>query len=64
MYVLTMARIDCKSYVLIVIKITPCFEVILIFSEQERNLVSGCRALVIVFTMLEDNSDGRFSIVI
>jgi hypothetical protein len=62
MYVLTMARVDCKSCVLIVIKITPCFEVILIFSEQVRNLVSGCRALVIVFTMLEDNSDGRFSI--
>jgi hypothetical protein len=62
MYVLTMARIDCKSSVLIVIKITPCFEVILIFSEQVRNLVSGCRALTIVFTILEDNSDGRFSI--
>ena len=62
MYVLTMARIDCTSCVLIVIKITPCFEVILIFSEPVRNLVSGCRALVIVFTMLEDNSDGRFSI--
>jgi len=62
MYVLTIARIDCKSCVLIVIKIAPCFEVILIFSVQVRNRVSGCRALVIVFTMLEDNSDGRFSI--
>ena len=62
MYVLTIARIDCKSCVLIVIKITPSFEVILIFSLQVRNLVSGCRALAIVFTILEDNSDGRFSI--
>jgi hypothetical protein len=62
MYVLTIARIDCKSCVLIVIKITPCFEVILIFSAQVKNLVSGCRALVIAVTMLVDNSDGRFSI--
>jgi hypothetical protein len=62
MYVLTMARIDFKSCVLIVIKIRPFFEVILIFSVLVRNLVSGCRALVIVFPMLEDNSDGRFSI--
>jgi hypothetical protein len=62
MYVLTIARIECKSCVLIVIKITPCFEVILIFSAQVRNLVSGCRAFVIVFTTLEDNSDGSFSI--
>jgi hypothetical protein len=61
MYVLTMARIDCKSSVLILIKITPFFEVILIFSVPVRNLVSGCRALVIVFPMLEEISAGRFS---
>lgn len=61
MYVLTMARIDCKSFVLILMKITSFFEVIRIFSLLVRNLVSGCRALVIVFPMLADNSDGRFS---
>lgn len=64
MYVLTIARIDCKSCVLILIKITPFFEVILIFSVPVRNLVSACRALVIVFPMLEDNTGGRFSIAI
>ena len=64
MYVLIMARIDCKSCVIILIKITSFFEVILIFSVPLTNRVSGSRALVIVFIMLEDNSCGRFSIAI
>jgi hypothetical protein len=56
-----MARIDCKSTVLIVIQITPSLEVILISSLPVRNLVSGCRALMIVFTLLIDNNDVRLS---
>ena len=56
-----MARIDCKSSVLILIQITPSIEVILISSVVVRNLVSGCRALMIVFTHLLDKSDVRLS---
>ncbi len=60
-YVLTMARIDCKSSVLILIQTTPSIDVILISSVVVRNLVSGCRALMIVFTHLLDKSDVRLS---
>mgnify|MGYP003580547057 CR=1 FL=1 len=58
---LTMARIDSKSSVLILIQITPSLEVILISSELVRKLVSGSRALMIVFTHLLDKSDVRLS---
>jgi hypothetical protein len=56
-----MARIDCKSSVLILIQIAPSIEVILISSVVVRNLVSGCRALMIVSTHLLDKSDVRLS---
>jgi len=48
MYVLTIARIDCKSFVVISIQIVLLFDVITIFSSGVRNLVSGCSALLIV----------------
>jgi hypothetical protein len=64
MYVLIIARIDCRSCVVILIKTTPFFEKIFIFSLQVVNLVSGFRALVIVFPIFEDTSDERLSIAI
>ena len=58
---LTIARIDSKSSVLILIQITPSLEVILIFSVLVRNLVSGFRALMTAFTHLLDKSEVRLS---
>ena len=64
MYVLTIARIDCKSFALILREITPFFEVILIFSSPVRNLVSGFSALLILCPILEEFSGERLSTVI
>ncbi len=64
MYVLTIARIDCKSFVVISIQIIPSFEVIFIFSTGDRNLVSGCSALLIVCPTFEEISEERLSRVI
>lgn len=64
MYVLTIARIDCKSFALILREITPFFEVILIFSSPVRNLVSGFSALLILCPILEEISGERLSTVI
>jgi hypothetical protein len=64
MYVLTIARIDCKSFALILREITPFFEVILIFSSPVRNLVSGFSALQILCPILEEISGERLSTVI
>jgi hypothetical protein len=64
MKVLTIARIDCKSFAPILREITPFFEVILIFSSPVRNLVSGFSALLIVFPTLEEISRERWSRVI
>ena len=64
MYVLTIARIDCKSFVVISMQIVPLFEVIFIFSTEVRNSVSGCNALLIVLATLEEISGERLSIVI
>ena len=64
MYVLTIARIDCKSFVAISMRIVPLFEVILIFSDEVRNLVSGFSALLIVCPTLEEICEERLSRVI
>ena len=64
MYVLTIARIDCKSFALILREITPLFEVMLIFSSPIRNLVSGFSALLILLPILEEISGERLSTVI
>jgi hypothetical protein len=64
MYVLTIARIDCKSFALILREITPFFEVILIFSSPVRKLVSGFSALLILCPILEEISGERLSTVI
>lgn len=64
MYVLTIARIDCKSFALILREITPFFEVILIISSPVRNLVSGFNALLILCPILEEISGERLSTVI
>jgi hypothetical protein len=50
--------------VVILIKTTPFFEKIFIFSLQVINLVSGFRALVMVLPIFEDTSDEKFSIAI
>jgi len=64
MYVLTIARNDCKSFALILREITPFFEVIVIFSSPVRNLVSGFSALLILCPILEEISGERLSTVI
>jgi hypothetical protein len=64
MYVLTIARIDCKSFALILREITPFFEVMFIFSSPVRNLVSGFSALLILWPILEEISGERLSTVI
>ena len=64
MYVLIIARIDCKSFVVISMQIVPLFEVILIFSTEVRNLVSGCSALLILRPTVEEISEERLSRVI
>ena len=64
MYVLTIARIDCKSFVVTSMQIVPLFEVILIFSTEVRNLVSGCSALLILRPTAEEISEERLSRVI
>jgi len=56
-----MARIDSKSSVLILIQIKSSLEVILISSVLVRKLVSGFRALMIVFIHLLDKSEVRLS---
>jgi hypothetical protein len=61
MYVLIIARIDCRSFVVISMQIVPLSEVILIFSVEVRNLVSGCNALLIVCATLEEISEERLS---
>ena len=64
MYVLTIARIECISFVVASIQIVPLFEVILIFSAEVKNLVSGCNAILIVCPTLEEISEERLSKVI
>jgi hypothetical protein len=64
MYVLTIARIDCKSFELILREITPFFEVIVIFSSPVRNLVSGFTAVLIAFPIAEEISGENLSRVI
>jgi hypothetical protein len=59
MYVLTIARIDCKSFVVISMQIVPLFEEISIFSSGVRNLVSGCSELLIVCPTREEISEER-----
>jgi hypothetical protein len=45
-------------------EITPLSEAILIFSFEDRNLVSGFSALKMVFPTLEETSEERLSRVI
>jgi len=62
--VLIIARIDSKSFVLILIKMAPFLEKILIFSLSVINLVSGFRALVMASPIFEESSDEKFCKVI
>ena len=64
MYVLIIARIDCKSFVVISIRIMPLFDLIFIFSWEVRNLVSGFRALLIVRPTEDEIFEERLSRVI
>ncbi len=61
---LTIARIDCKSLVLISMEITSFFDEMLIFSADVRNLVSGFSAVLIVCPTLDEISGERLSRVI
>lgn len=64
MYVLTIARIDCKSLVAISMQIVPLYELILILSNEVRKLVSGFSALLIVWATLQEFREVRSSRVI
>lgn len=64
MYVLTIARIDCKSLVAISMQIVPLCELILILSNEVRKLVSGFSALLIVWATLQEFREVRSSRVI
>lgn len=61
---LTIARIDCKSLVLISMEISSLFDAMLIFSADVRNLVSGFSAALIVCPTLDEISGERLSRVI
>jgi hypothetical protein len=62
--VLTIALIECKSFVLISMEIASLFDAMLIFSADVRNLVSGFSAALIVCPTLDEISGERLSRVI
>ena len=61
---LTIARIDCKSFVLISMEIASNNDAMLIFSSDVRNLVSGFSEALIVCPILDEISGERLSRVI